>query len=122
MRRLLPLCRLLWEVVVLASVVGMGVNALSSQYFAEAYAVLAAHYVLIAEVLLLLGCLTLLAWLDSRRQTQAERDEQRRQCFALCKPAADVRLDDLDPYDRPQYPYVPRTAVPYEHRSAAAPP
>ena len=117
MRRLLPVFLWLWGSVVFAFILGAAVNWVFGPPREEVTAFLDAHWRVISLTFLVLGGLALWSWMDKKRWQRAERERQRRQYFALCKPAAAVRLADLDPYDRPHYMYIPRTAVPYDQRS-----
>lgn len=119
MRRLLPFLLGIWGTVVLGVLLNIAANLPFGSPRAEFVTFLHEYWRVLLLACLGLGSLTLWAWIDRARQKRVEREYQLRQYFALCKPAADVRLDDLDPYDRPHYTYIPRTAVPYDPRSHA---
>src|SRR5215831_9136804 len=120
MRRLLPVLLWLWGSVVCAALLNIATNWGFGPPRQEVVTFLHAYWRMISLAFLALGGVTLGSWMHRVRHAQAERECQRRQSFALCKPAAAVRLDDLDPYDRPHYTYIPRTAVPYDQRSNEA--
>ncbi len=118
MRHVYTLCQWLWGVVVVSVITGVAVNWLFAPPREEVRQFLAAHWHDLGLALLALGLLHLWSWLGKRRYEQAEHLRQLRAHFALCKPATEICLDDVDPYDRPHdHPYIPRTAVVYAPQS-----
>ena len=118
MRHVYTLCQWLWGVVVVSVITGVAVNWLFAPPREEVRQFLAAHWHDLCLALLALGLLHLWSWLGKRRYEQAEHLRQLRAHFALCKPATEICLDDVDPYDRPHdHPYIPRTAVVYAPQS-----